>query len=117
MINAFSNKYPDSFFSEEEIVNLTNIKILNNYVVVKPLPVVSKKTNIVTVYKGSDGKLEDKKSTKGVVVNISKKASEELDVKVGDIVAWSINAIFPKLIEIENETYMALTPNEVFYKI
>lgn len=116
MINKDLNKYPANFFSEEEVKNVSSVQVLNNYIVVKPLPVISK-TNIVTVYKGSDGKLEDKKSTKGVIVSISKQASEQLDVKVGDIVAWSINAIFPKLIEIENETYMALTPSEVFYKI
>lgn len=103
---------PVDFISQEELDSFNKIVVKNEYLIVKPLPVVTK-TNIVLVHSDKDGKTEDKKSTKGVVMGLSDSVAERLDIKKGDVVGWSINNLHFKLMEVDFTTYLMLTPLEV----
>lgn len=105
-------KYPEGFITQEELDMLAKIELKNSFILIKPIPVTSK-TKIKIVTTNENGKVQDKKATKGVVLKV---AEDVKDIKIGDEVGWSSNAVFYRVVEIENEMYLGLTPNEIFYK-
>jgi len=98
--------------TEKELELLSDIEIQNEFILIKPLAL--KTNNILAVTVGEKGKIEEKKTTKGVIL---KKSNKVKDYEIGDIVGWSINAVFYRIIEIETEMYLLLNPNEIAYVI